>query len=430
MTRRTALLLAIFLVYAAARLLPNLPAFGQPRQRSDSSVFMELSKQPLFSVQLWGAERPPTYPIYLKAADRSPVIATAFQVLFSIFSWGVLALVVASFLRHPGLQVFSFAWLLLLSLVPHLSGWDFTLLSESLALSLFVLFTALGLWLIREWRTWKAAALVVVGFFLAFVRDTNGYLLLVLALCLLAAVLLGWRGKRVLLLSVLLAGIVFLSNASAQAGARWVFPLLNILGQRVLTVPRSVNLIQRVCDMPVSPALMGMRNEFANGQVQGFYTDPALADFRTWLLEKGRSCYPRLLVSDPLHSLRAPLDQFNDLIAFRRVRSFFAHEYNGLIPAAIEPLLYPGRFALSLWVLLSLAAILALILEAWRYNSLWGGFILICLTVFPHLFLSWHSAALDPERQALTVGLQLALSAWLLVFLLTDLLLAGRPAEA
>ncbi len=429
MSRRTALFLALFLLYAAVRLLTNLPAFQQPRQRADSTVFLEMSKRPLFGAQLWGAERPPAYPLLLKAADRSLQITTVFQALISILAWGALALVVASFLRHKGLQVFAFAWLLLLSLVPHLAGWDFTILSESLSLNLFVLFTALGLWLVQAWNGWKAAALVAVGFFLAFVRDTNGYLLLALALCLLVAALLDWAGKRALVLAAAFAGILFLSNLSVDAGGRWIFPLINILGQRVLTVPRSVNIIQRVCNMPVSPALMGMRNEFANGQVEAFYTDPALEDFQAWLLEQGKSCYPRLLVSDPVYSLRAPLDQFNDLAAFRRVRSFFAHDYNSLIPSALEPLLYPARYALMLWIVLTLAAVIALILEAWRYNALWGGFLLICLTIFPHLFLTWHGEGMDPERHALTVTLQLALAAWMLVFLLADLLLAGRETE-
>lgn len=429
MTRRTILFLALFFLYAGLRVLPSLPAFERPRLRDDSGVFIELSKQPLFSAQLWAAERPPAYALFLKAADRSLPITLTAQLALSILAWGALALAVSSCLQHPGLQVFSFAWLLLLSLAPHLAGWDFTILSESLSLSLFVLFTALALWLMKEWRAWKAAALGVTGFFLAFVQDTNAYLLLVLALCLFLAFLLGWAGRRVLVLAALFAACMFLGSASADAGGRWVFPLLNIIGQRVLTQPRSVNIIQRVCDMPVSPELMGMRNEFANGQVGAFYTDPALKEFQTWLLEKGKSCYPRLLISDPVHSLRAPLDHFDELLAFRRVRSYFAHAYRPSLPSGLEPLLYPVRFALGLWIVLSLAAIPALFLEAWRFNPLWGGFLVMCLTLFPHLFLAWHSGVLDPERHALTVGLHLALSAWMLVFLVADLLLTVREIE-
>lgn len=428
MTRRTAFFLALFLLYLAARLYSGLPAFERPRQRDDSPVFIELSKQPLFSPRLWAAERPPAYALFLKATDRSLPITLAFQLALSSLAWGALALVVASFLRHPGVQVFSFIWLLLLSLVPHLAGWDFTLLSESLSLSLFVLFTALGLWLMQAWNPWKAAALVVTGFFLAFVRDTNAWLLLALVVCLLIAVLLGWAHRRVLLLAACFAAFLLLSAASSNAGGRWVSPLINIIGRRVLTAPRSVNILQRLCDMPVSPELMGMRNEFANGRLEALYTDPALKGFQTWLLEQGRSCYPRLLISDPVHSLRAPLENLDELLAFRRARGYFAHAYRSMLPASLEPLFYPVRFALGLWIVLTLAAVAALFLEAWRSNRLWGGFLLLGLTVFPHLFLTWHSEVLEPERHAITVGLQLALSAWILVFLLADLLLAERES--
>lgn len=426
MSRRNAIFLVIFLLYAAVRMLPNLAAMQEPRQRADTAVFIEMSKRGPLSAGLWAGERPPTYPIYLKVADRSLLIASAFQAVLSTLCWGALALVVASFLRSPTLQVGAFAWLLLVSLTVRLAGWDFSIMSESLSLSLMVLFIALGLWLVREWNLWKAAALVVTAFFFAFVRDTNAYLLLTLAVLLGTAALLGWARGRTLTLAGLFAVILLLSNASADGGGRWVFPLINILGQRVLTLPRSINIIQRVCDMPVSPALMGMRNEFANGQVEAFYNDPALKEFRTWLLEEGKGCYPRLLISDPAHSLRQPLEQFDDITAFRRVRSFYAHNYDPPLPALLEPLLYPVWFPQTLWVLVSLAAVAALVLEAGRYNRLWWGFVLLSLTIFPHLFITWHGEAMDPERHALTVGLQLVLSVWILVFLIADFLAARR----
>jgi hypothetical protein len=420
----------VFLVYAGVRTVFNLPSIEKPRQRSDTLVFIEISKQPLLSAGLWAGSRPPTFPLLLKLADRSLPIASSFQLTFSILSWGALALVISSFFRTPWLRLFSFVWILVLSLVPHLAGWDFTVLSESLSLSLFVLFVACGLWLMNGWSSGKAAALIVVAFFLAFVRDTNAYLLLILAVCLFIGVLLGWTKRRSLVLVAFFLAILLLSNISADRGGRWVFPLINIIGRRVLPVPRALNFLQSSCAMPVSAALMGMRNQFANGQVQAFYADPQLEGFRTWLLEHGKTCYPRLLMSDPVHSLFQPLEQFNELLAFRRVGSFLAHGYKPLVPALLEPLFYPSRFSLALWILLTLAAVLALILQIWKYNRLWAGFLLLCLSLFPHLFLTWHSEVMDPERHALSVGLQLALSTWILVFLMVDFVLEGRQEPA
>jgi hypothetical protein len=77
-----------------------------------------------------------------------------------------------------------------------------------------------------------------------------------------------------------------------------------------------------------------------------------------------------------------------------------------------------------LWFILTLAALVATWKRAWKINPLWAALILLCLPILPHLFITWHGDAMAPERHALSVGLELALSMWLFLFLLADQVLA------
>jgi hypothetical protein len=427
MPRKLALLFGLFLLYAVARFALSGPALARPRELADTVAYLRISNQPLAAVDFWGSSRPFVFPLLIKIAGQDFSVAAALQLGFSILSWGLLAFQVSASLHTVRLAPLAFAWVLALSLVPHLAGWDFTMMTESLSVSWFVLFLAAGIWLLRGWSAWKVLFVILAAFFLAFTRDTNAYLLLVLAGLLLLAVLLRWTGPRPLALVAGFALIFLLNNANADLGNRWIFPLINVIGRRILPDPRAVHFLQASCDMPVSPALMRLQDEFANGEERAFYEDPDLAGFRDWLMERGKSCYMRWLLADPLHSLAQPLLDFQRLVTFEKVEKYFSRRYDPILPHSLEPFFYPGRLAPLLWGLLTLAAAFAITRQFWKDNPLWVGFILLCLPLLPHLFITWHGDAMAPERHALSVGLELALAFWILVFLLVDRLL--QPQE-
>jgi hypothetical protein len=429
MSRKNSLLLALFVFYAIARVVLSQPALARPRELADTTAYLRISQQPVLDADFWGSSRPFVFPLLLKVAYQDPRLAVDLQMAFSILAWGLLALAVSSFLRTSWLKPLSFALLLVLSLVPHLAGWDFTLLTESLSISWFVIFLAACLWLLYAWSTARVAAVIAAGLFLAFTRDTNAYLLLMFAGLLFLGVLLRWASPRTLVIVAAFIAIFLLDNASADLGRRWVFPLINITGRRILPDGEAVGFFERSCGMPVTPALLSMRNEFANGDDRAFYNDPELESFRAWLLERGKSCYVRWLLADPSKSLGPLLVEFWHLIQFRKAGNYFSRGYDPIIPYTLEPLLYPGRLALTVWSLATLAAVLAVLRKSWERNPLWAGFTLLCLPILPHLFITWHGDAMAPERHALSVGLQLALSLWLLVFLVADALIQARERE-
>ncbi len=416
--------IALFVLYISARLIFSQPALAKPRELADTTAYLRISHQPLLDVDFWGSSRPFVFPLLLKIAHQDFTTAAAFQLEFSILAWGLLALSVAASFRTSILPPLSLALILALSLVQHLAGWDFTMLTESLSVSWFVLFLAAGIWLLQSWRVERVIALIVVGFFLAFTRDTNAYLLLMLAGLLILAVLLRFTQPRALILVAAFVGIFLLNNADAELGGRWIFPLINLMGRRVLVNPQAVKYFETSCDMPVTPALMRLQGEFANGQDRAFYEDPALAGFRAWLREQGKSCYMRWLVTHPVNSGGEALSEFGALIAFPEVDNYFSHQYIPALPKPVERVLYPDRFILWIWGLVSLAALIAIFLRAWRINPLWGAFILLVVPIFPHLLITWHGDAMAPARHALSVGLELYLSAWLLFLLLADQILS------
>ncbi len=420
---RRILYLALFTLYVVARLLYVQPALAKPRAVDDTQAYLRISNQALLDVDFWGSSRPFVFPLLLKIVQQDFSTAAALQLGFSILAWSLLGLSVAAALRTRGLAPFAFGLILALSLVRHLAGWDFTMLTESLSVSWFALFLAAGLWLLRAWRLERIIALVLVGFFLAFTRDTNAYLLLMLAGLLFLAVILRWTQPRTLVLTAAFVGIFLLNNANADLGHRWVFPFLNVMGRRILPNPQAVDFFEARCGMPVTPALVSLEGEFANGQDRAFYNDPDLAGFRSWTYQQGKTCYMLWLALNPTDGGGEAFVQFGPLIAFPDVDNYFTRSYKPSLLVSVERILYPDRFILWIWAAVTLAALTAILTRAWRKNSLWAAFILLVIPIFPHLFISWHGDAMAPARHTLSVGLELYLSAWLLFLLLADQIL-------
>ena len=421
------LLAFIFLAYAIIRLITNLPARSAPRELVDTAAYLRISQQPVSDIRFWGDKRPLVFPLLLKISEQNTSLTSLLQTGFAILAWGLLALFVSASMRTVWLQLLSFGMILALSLVRHLANWDYVMMTESLSVSWFVLFLALGIWLTHGWRVDKVIALCVAGLFLAFTRDTNAYLLLMLAGMLILAVLFRWAQPRVLILAVFFLFTFLLNNINSETGARWIFPLNNIVGRRILLSTEAVRSLES-CGMPVTPALLEMVNNYGHSQDSAFYTNPELEDYRIWLAAHGKTCYMKWLLSNPIRSVGQSLNQFQGLIAFTDVSKFFARGYDPLLPWFVEPFIYPVKFIFPLWIILTIGALIAIWKRAWTINPLWGVYILLNLPILPHLFITWHGDAMAPERHALSVGLQLALCFWIAIFLLFDQFMLQRKS--
>ncbi len=415
------LLTLIFFVYIVVRVTSNLPVLSKPRELADTIAYINISKVPINDLGFWGAERPFIFPLLLKISKQNISIVAILNLGLSILAWGIFALMISTLLSLWYLQLLSFWGILALSLVRHLAGWDYSIMTESLSISWFVLFVALGIWLAQSetWHIYKVVFLIVIAFFLAFTRDTNAYLLLMLAVMLTLATLFKFIRPRALILAAFFISIFLLNNYMSNLGEHWVFPFNNIMGRRILVSNEAVNYFKS-CGMPVTPELLALANSYAYGQGRPFYENTALKNYRIWLGERGKSCYMKWLLSRPVHNIVEVLGQFESLMYFDKLNNFIALKYDPVIPNYFEAFIYPVKFIVPLWLVLTFVAIVAIWKHAWKVNILWGIYILLCLPILPHVFIIWHGDAMHPQRHALPVGLQVALCFWIMIFLLCE----------
>jgi hypothetical protein len=416
-------LIVVFGLYTVVRLASNYSVISDPGTIEDTTAYLRISRENILSQRFWADARPFVFPLLLKLTGQNLPLTSFIQLIFSVFSWGCLDFLFADFLRNNWMKVISFNVLLALSLVRHFASWDYMIMTESLSLSFFVLFLACGIWLIKGWSRTKAVVFIIVGMLFAFVRDTNAYVLLFLSGLILFAVLLHWIQTHSLVFVFSFVGFFILSSWTSDLGARWVFPLNNNIGRRVLPSEQAVRFFEK-CGMPITPGLMSLAGEFANGQGRAFYNDPSLERYRSWLHSKGKTCYMMHLLGDLPGNSIAVINQFEFLMTYSKIHATLAPGYDPVIPFFLEIFIYPTGNILWLWILITGAALILLWRRQWRENPVWGVYVLLCLLIFPHLFVTLFGDAMAPERHSLSVGLQFALCVWFLTLLSTDWLIS------
>ena len=408
--------LVILFFYIFARVSTTLPALHAPRELADTKVYVNVSNRQILGENFLYVDRPFAFPLLLQIVDRDFESAAMIQLGLTLVAWSLLAFMISASFRPIGLRLFSFVIILALSLVRHLAGWDFVMMTESFSISFFVLLICCGIWLLQGWRWDKVILLSIVAFIFAFTRDTNAYILAMFAGMIVLSVILRWAKPRALILAGVFLAIFFVNNLSADMSLRWTFPFINVVGKRILPYTALLQTFE-ACGMPVTPELLAQAGIFANGNDRAFLDDPALESFRNWVMEDGKSCYMKWLVTNPVTSIGSVLREFNGLIYFEDVNKYFSRKYTDLLPSRLERLLYPVHLVTWIWMGLTLLALAALYKKAWRENSLWVLYIMLCLTIFPHLFITWHGDSMAVERHSLSVGLQISLTLWLFIFL-------------
>jgi hypothetical protein len=423
------LMIFILASYVAARISNLSQAIQKVKTTADTTSYVRISKEPIFDIRFLAASRPFVFPLLLKLLGNDAENVVWAQGLFSTLSWSVLAVAVAYSLHFSLLRFAGFGLILLLSLYRYVIGWDSVLLTESLALSLMALFIAGWLWLLNGWRWQKALLVLTLGFFWTFCRDTNAWVLLMIALFLLTLLVLRRIDKKYLLLSAAFIILFFLSDRSADFGGRWIFPFQNVLGRRIFTDAQALTFFAS-CGMPVFSDLVQLAGEYANGLDRAFYNDPALGNYRTWLQQSGKSCYIKWLLSDPLESIRRPIVEFNTLMSLEKIQSFlFSRRFSPILPASLEEMLYPGQ---QPWIAFLVACgiiLVAVFTRAWTYNKTWSVAILLVILVFPHYFIVWHGDVMGIYRHVVSVSIQLYLGIWTLALLIADWALSLKTIQ-
>lgn len=386
----------------------------------DTGDYIALSQGSALNKAFWTYLRPPMLALLFKLTDRNYERTAVMQIGLWLAAWLLLASAAVFLIRHKAIKPVGFGLVLLLSLSSPIFYWQKIMLTESLSNSLLVLNTAGWLlaigWLRRRpdlhvrWQLLLALALLGMGAAWSFTRDSNAYLLLgVAAGCLLGLL---FRRQQSIFLAIVLVGalvIVYLQNASADAGGRWRGPLGNTFLLRVLPYPdRTDYFIER--GLPMSDDL------------RRYATDPENnfppTDYILWLYD-AKAIYLRYLLSDPLAHMAEPIRDWGRILDGNVLH--YAHlEHPAHIQRWIDAALYsPSGFWLLAVGVISLSLALVLLLEK-RADARWIAPLVLLGMVYPLAFITWHGDAQEIERHAITLSLQARLGLWLLLLFCLD----------
>lgn len=352
------------------------------------------------------------------------------QVGFSLAAFSFLAFACARSARTGSGRIVLFAFPLLFSLIPSIVGWNFQALSESLAISLFAVFVAAWILFLSTRRSFFwLAGVVMAALFWGGVRDTNAWVLVMIAGVMMMTVVASSKSSRIPLmaLSVWFVLVFTLSNVSANAGNRWWIPFFNVMGQRILPVPEHVSYFADH-GMPVSPALLGRAGTSAAEDGWAFHYAPDLEKFRVWNAANGKAVYMKFLIARLIWSMTAPaLEVSSDFL--RMARATLVDSATQLDPGSSRS---QSKIALICFLsgnVLTVGLAFVLWRRGWlhRFPHLAVPLTMILLST-PHAWLTWHGDAMETARHNLTSFMQFSMGFVLLWLYVLDHWRAGCKA--
>jgi uncharacterized membrane protein len=425
--------------------------YGTP----DTAQYMRVAEAPITSEAFLAGERPFGLPLVLKAFGVTPSSRilypaspevrrfTQFQALVSLASFLLLGLSTALHLRGRLLKVLAVVGCVGLATVIDVGHWNRMLLSESLTNSLFVVVIATALFALRLSRrrdplgaTAKIGLLIALAaalFLFSNTRDTNAYLLLATGAAVIVGVLV-WsvRTQRLarpyLLLAAWMLVVGMTQMALAARGERWLGPFSNVFLRRIVSdaearaffVAHGAPLAKSVVDeigriKCVADDCGAFSRDFLSATEAG-------ADLLDWFRSDGRQVYASYLLAHAGRTLLAPIADVErlldpDSVEYRQR----LHPDPAWFPI-VQPVFYPRPAALILiWAALLLPLLGSMMMVPSTRPSAATVLLLLALT-YPHMFVVWHSDAVEIERHATLVALQVRLAVWMGTLLALDFL--------
>lgn len=444
--------------YVLLRVL--LFAGTDPARAQDTLSYLEVARLDPFSSAFLGGPRAPTVPLLYKILGSDDARAIA-QLVASVACWLALAAALAIWIERRWVRIAGFGSILVLSLAPQITHWDSILLTESLSLSLTAALCAAWLWYLRDpgWR--RLAVVVAVSLAWVFTRDTNAYLAAFVAVVLLISAPFATRRRFPLAAAASMVVLCVLSLASAGGGAtageraealsgpadgsfgrtaaakalpaqqyvlfgqgRWEFPLLSVIGRRVLTDPDRLDYFKDH-GMPVTPALEQMSGQYAAGRSGEFFRSPQLASFRSWLGDSGQSTYTGYLLTHPAYLVKAFTEEPRDMLFIDEAipeasTAGGAREHvRDVIPEPLRRAMVDSSgIALALWLATGAATVFLVATRAPRRS--WIVPLAMLVSTLPHMIVVWHGDANEVQRHSLMIAVTGRLALLMLLFLALD----------
>ena len=411
--------LVLFILYARLRIL-NARSIRAPRMSfGDTTDYLLIASQSLFSSKFWLADKPFVIPLFFKILGGNPHTIFTVQLYFSIFCWGILAITCAYIIRSYPLKFFVFAVVLGFSLSQQVILWDSLLLSKSLHFSLIALFYASGFLLIKHWNVWNIIAFIFLAALLVFTRDANAYMLLMAGVILLFLVVFKQHTSRFLLIGGSFIIIFAISSVLSSAGDHSYSAVLNIVGMRILPNQEYRTFFEHQ-GMPMTNSLLQYSGDASHWNGLAMMQDPRLAAFREWVQEHGTFSLIKFLWRDKSDTLQRPLNDPVTVLA----PNLYYYSATGFAPilenSRFSEVLYPMDFGVIVFWLANMFAAFISAFAIQRKKVLWLLPLLMILLAYPQIVFVWNTDPNDLLRHSLHLNVQWRLGLWVLVFLLVD----------
>lgn len=423
---RTASSSALYAGITAVYALFRVGSFTNiPDRVTDTPTYERVARLALWDWRFYTGSRGFTIPLFYKIFQSSESRIVA-QLVFSTIAWTVLAAVVARTVEVGWFRPIVFAVMLALSLTTEVILWDTLLLSESVTFALCALLIAAWILFVRAPRPLWAATVLALSLFWAFARDTNAYVLVVVAVIVALTLLRPEHRRLKLVLAVGCGAIFLLDYGSAQAGKRWLQPMVDVVDHRVLTT-------------------QAIERYFVGHGFDPSTNWPA----GSWLRDRSQRVYADYLFSHPGYTLTAPFnghqmalystsDNAESLIDpnLGIYNDNAGHRFLPL-PSSFERVFFPRGIALICALLASVLLLATVVAGLVGASYVWLVPVAILATTYPHFLVAWHQSGVEVDRHVLEAALLLRIAVFLLGCLAADRalaavsrLLAPRPHAA
>ncbi len=261
--------------------------------------------------------RPFLVPLVFKMLKTNPLLISLFQFSLSIICWSFLAFAAFKTFKGFWLQIFSAVALLGLGSIPNVTRWDRAMLSESITISIVVLFIAGWVWMTRrtDWSAADTALFLFSALLFAGTRDSAVWVLILLISLLMLAALRGINRKKALISAAAVSIICI--YALSVTGDRWKYPLSNVFFTRLLDDPQAVAYLERA-DIPGFEELIKLRGETHLYGTVSFTAGMTGTQFFDWLSGDGKRTYLGYLLKTAFSTFRAPWYEVYEREAFEQ----------------------------------------------------------------------------------------------------------------
>ena len=426
----------------------------------DTDTFVQASQHNFYSVDFFLDWRLPFIPLLYKILNCDFIAIGYLQTILYILSWLFLSWTLTKIIQSNWLKITSVFGVLFIGLVPEFQIWNNILLSESISISLLVIFVAFLI--LHNAIKKKGYALGIVGIaaIFSFTRDTNSYIVLMLALFYLVFFFVQRpRNYQYLFLTTFFSMFFLFTNFTSEMlknvrsddGTpilkRYQIPLFNIYHFKVLTNNDTIEIFKKY-GMPVSPNLQSIQKH-RNWYVL-LFREKEFKDFVFWVLNYGKNSYAKFLIFHPLYTINELLINQEKIFLLANKSSIFKYASMPKVTSSSRFTInsqFPNRFfhqaknrkeLLQLlrskgightfipfkFILFGLGGLLFITMAmACVFRFSWtrrDGLLYFAMFIFafPHILLCFHGDAIEIERHCVGSLAHLLIAIFLLIIFL------------